>query len=67
MQAANMFVATLITNSQADQVASVHVELFGSLGATGHGDGSVEAVLLGLEGHAPDTADAAINRPRSRV
>ena len=26
-------------------------ELFGSLGATGHGHGSPKAVLLGLEGH----------------
>ena len=32
-------------------------ELFGSLGATGKGHGSDKAVLLGLEGEAPETAD----------
>jgi L-serine dehydratase len=33
----------------------VRAELFGSLGATGHGHGSVKAVLLGLEGEQPET------------
>ena len=37
--------------------ARVRVELFGSLGATGHGHGTVTAVMLGLQGHAPDTVD----------
>ncbi len=35
-------------------VASLEVELFGSLAATGHGHGTPTAVLLGLEGCAPD-------------
>ena len=35
-------------------VARVARELFGSLGATGHGHGSDKAVLLGLEGERPD-------------
>ena len=38
-------------------VASLHVELFGSLGATGHGHGSVKAVVLGLRGEMPDVVD----------
>ena len=37
----------------------VRVELFGSLGATGHGHGSDRAVILGLEGEAPETVDTA--------
>ena len=37
--------------------ASVHVELFGSLGATGHGHGTVKAVVVGLAGEMPDTVD----------
>ena len=45
------------TGSKADgaarRVARVRAELFGSLGATGHGHGSDKAVLLGLEGEAP--------------
>ena len=47
----------------------VRAELFGSLGATGHGHGSDKAVLLGLEGDAPATVDAtrstATRRARS--
>ena len=37
----------------------VRVELFGSLGATGHGHGSDRAVILGLEGEAPESVDTA--------
>jgi L-serine dehydratase len=39
------------------QVAGVKAELFGSLGATGKGHGSDKAVLLGLEGEAPERVD----------
>ncbi len=35
----------------------MRAELFGSLGATGHGHGSAAAVLLGLEGEDPATVD----------
>jgi hypothetical protein len=35
----------------------VRSELFGSLGATGHGHGSYNAVLLRLEGEEPETVD----------
>ena len=35
----------------------VRAELFGSLGATGHGHGSDRAVILGLEGEAPESVD----------
>jgi L-serine dehydratase len=38
-------------------VARVRAELFGSLGATGHGHGSGPAVVLGLLGEAPETVD----------
>ena len=37
----------------------VRAELFGSLGATGHGHGSVKAVVLGLSGEQPETVDPA--------
>src|SRR6201996_1943046 len=40
-----------------ERVARVRVELFGSLGATGHGHGSDRAVLLGLSGDDPETVD----------
>ncbi|MYS49879.1 L-serine ammonia-lyase, partial [Streptomyces sp. SID6013] len=35
----------------------VRAELYGSLGATGHGHGTPKAVLLGLEGDSPRTVD----------
>ncbi|MFF5229126.1 L-serine ammonia-lyase [Dactylosporangium sp. NPDC000521] len=38
-------------------VARVRAELFGSLGATGHGHGSAKAVVLGLLGEDPATVD----------
>ena len=41
------------------QVVRVRVELFGSLGATGHGHGSDRAIVLGLGGERPETVDTA--------
>ncbi|WP_053739199.1 L-serine ammonia-lyase [Nocardia sp. NRRL S-836] len=57
MRAAAMFVDKLGT--RASEVDRVHVELFGSLGATGHGHGSPKAVFLGLEGNLPEEVDPA--------
>ena len=37
----------------------MRVELFGSLGATGHGHGSDRAVVLGLQGETPEAVDTA--------
>ena len=59
MRAAGMFVAVLDAEALAGQVSGLRVELFGSLGATGHGHGSVKAVVLGLSGEAPETVDPA--------
>ncbi|MFY0409298.1 serine dehydratase beta chain, partial [Solicola sp. PLA-1-18] len=59
MRAASLFVRALEADGDLDRTAGVHVELFGSLGATGHGHGSVKAVVLGLRGEMPDTVDPA--------
>jgi L-serine dehydratase len=59
MRAAGMFVASLAADGVMDRVAGIRVELFGSLGATGHGHGSVKAVVLGLTGAQPETVDPA--------
>ncbi|HET7268737.1 MAG TPA: L-serine ammonia-lyase [Oleiagrimonas sp.] len=40
-----------------DRVTRVRCELFGSLALTGRGHGTDKAVLLGFEGHWPDTVD----------
>ena len=57
MRAAQQFVQGLHTAGQLTSTHSVKAELFGSLGATGKGHGSDKAVLLGLEGEAPDLID----------
>ena len=57
MKAAGRFVAALAADGLLARTASVRVELFGSLGATGHGHGSLAAVVLGLAGHDPETVD----------
>ena len=57
MRAAAMFVSSLGSGGLADQVTAIRAELFGSLGATGHGHGSVPAVVLGLLGEDPETVD----------
>jgi L-serine dehydratase len=55
MRAAHTFVTGLANDGLLETVTSVRVELFGSLGATGHGHGSEPAVLLGLAGEQPET------------
>ena len=35
-------------------MASLRVDLYGSLAATGHGHGTMTAILLGLEGFHPE-------------
>jgi L-serine dehydratase len=64
MRAAATFVERLRAEDLLGQVAGVRCELFGSLGATGHGHGSVEAVVLGLEGEQPDVVDPRAAGPR---
>ncbi|HET9897596.1 MAG TPA: L-serine ammonia-lyase [Streptosporangiaceae bacterium] len=63
MRAAGLFVDSLGADGALDQVARVRVELFGSLGATGHGHGSVPAIVLGLRGEHPETVDPAAAQP----
>src|SRR6478609_11650407 len=64
MRAAYMFVSGLRTDGLLWDVQSIRCELFGSLGATGHGHGSVKAVVLGLEGEQPDKVDPVGAQPR---
>jgi L-serine dehydratase len=64
MRAACSFVLRLKEEGLLPRVARVRCELFGSLGATGHGHGSVKAVVLGLEGERPELVDPATAEPR---
>jgi L-serine dehydratase len=64
MRAASRFVASLDDAGLLTRTARVRAELFGSLGATGHGHGSVKAVVLGLEGERPELVDPLAAQPR---
>jgi L-serine dehydratase len=57
MRAALMFVQGLERDGLLAATASVKVDLYGSLGATGKGHGTDRGVMLGLLGDAPDTVD----------
>lgn len=65
MKAAHSFVTTL-QPQQLEQTARIQIELFGSLAFTGKGHGTDSAILLGLEGHLPDTINPEIIKPRAK-
>jgi len=56
--AANRFLAELEERGVIHQVASVNVDLFGSLAMTGKGHATDVAVMIGLMGEKPDQVDA---------
>jgi len=57
MRAARMFVEGLRVDGMLASTATVTADLYGSLGATGHGHGSDRAVILGLSGESPELID----------
>jgi L-serine dehydratase len=63
MRAAHLFVARLRAAGTLGRVAALRCELFGSLGATGHGHGSVKAVVLGLSGEEPHLVEPVAAGP----
>ena len=67
MRAAYLFVTRLRGSGTLAETARVRCELFGSLGATGHGHGSVKAVVLGLAGEQPHLVDPVAAGPMVEV
>ncbi|MGW6007138.1 L-serine ammonia-lyase [Oerskovia enterophila] len=57
MRAGTTFARSLEQRAVLDQVATVKVVLCGSLGATGIGHGTPDAVVAGLRGLDPETCD----------
>src|ERR1700709_842442 len=53
-RAAAVFAEELKASGKLVDVASLRVDLYGSLAATGHGHGTMTAILLGLEGFHPE-------------
>jgi L-serine dehydratase len=64
MRAAHSFVTRLESDGLLAHTARVRAEMFGSLGATGRGHGTVKAVVLGLGGEQPDRIDPTAAEPR---
>ncbi|WP_457963757.1 L-serine ammonia-lyase [Arthrobacter sp. D1-29] len=54
MRAAAVFAEELKASGMVAEVAGLRVDLYGSLAATGHGHGTMTAILLGLEGFHPE-------------
>ena len=64
MKAANTFALDLDKKNQLALTTHIKIEIFGSLAFTGKGHGTDQAILLGLEGNAPDTINPDIITPR---
>ncbi len=65
MRAARLFAKQLQSEGHLPHVASLTIELFGSLAMTGKGHATDIAVLLGIEGETPDGVDP--NSVQSRI
>lgn len=64
MRAAQRFVDDLAERGLLAEPIRVECELFGSLAATGAGHGTLDAVLLGLEGLRPETISTETKQQR---
>ncbi|AFU01647.1 L-serine ammonia-lyase [Nocardia brasiliensis] len=62
MRAAGAFVDRLKGTGVLHDTAALRVLLYGSLGATGRGHGSVEAIVAGLAGARPESIDPDMMR-----
>ena len=67
MKAARLFATGLEAQGLLERIASVRVDLYGSLGATGRGHGSDKAVILGLMGETPEGVDTGTVEARLAV
>lgn len=64
MLAAQQFAQTLLERDLLAQTTRLKVDLYGSLALTGVGHGTVDAVILGLEGNTPRGIDPDRIAPR---
>ncbi len=65
MKAAKTFITKIKTAGMLPATQRIQVELFGSLAFTGKGHGTDKAILLGLEGHAPEQVDPELVTPHA--
>ncbi|MDO4916549.1 MAG: L-serine ammonia-lyase [Rothia sp. (in: high G+C Gram-positive bacteria)] len=59
MRATNRFISELIELNALSRVSRVHIDLYGSLAATGAGHGTMSAAIKGLAGFVPETINIA--------
>jgi L-serine dehydratase len=65
MRAAAVFAREVLEDRRTGPlVADVGVHLYGSLAATGQGHGTLDAIVMGLEGEDPETVDPVAARAR---
>ncbi|OBZ88495.1 L-serine dehydratase [Choanephora cucurbitarum] len=64
MRAAKIFITDLRDHNVLDKVATLRVDMFGSLALTGVGHGTPEAILMGIEGESPDKVETSTIRSR---
>ncbi|WP_339869756.1 L-serine ammonia-lyase [Pseudohongiella nitratireducens] len=57
MKAAAIFSNSLYENNLSAACYRITIEMYGSLAATGAGHGTPKAIILGLQGEAPETVD----------
>ncbi|KAG0014583.1 hypothetical protein BGZ81_000370 [Podila clonocystis] len=67
MRAARIFVTDLKHHLVLDKVASLRIDLFGSLALTGIGHGTPDAILMGMEGESPETVVTSTIQARIRA
>ncbi len=63
MRAAARFADRVAAEAPGVPLTALRVDLYGSLGATGHGHGTLGAVVLGLGGARPETVDPSTVGP----
>ncbi|KAF9386731.1 hypothetical protein CPC16_007399 [Podila verticillata] len=67
MRAARIFVTDLKHHHILGKVASLKVDLFGSLALTGIGHGTPDAILMGMEGESPVTVESSTIQSRKKA
>ncbi|KAG0020143.1 hypothetical protein BGZ80_004694 [Entomortierella chlamydospora] len=67
MRAAKIFVTDLKDHDVLEKVASLRIDLFGSLALTGIGHGTPDSILMGMEGESPETVETTTIQSRLKA
>ncbi|KAF9159461.1 hypothetical protein DFQ26_006499 [Actinomortierella ambigua] len=67
MRAAKIFVTDLKDHKVLDKVASLRIDLFGSLALTGIGHGTPDSILMGMEGESPESVETTTIQSRLKA